>query len=82
MVLRTSTASPVASAACQHDQSARSRQSYKSTLLTRNSAPLGPYSRTKHRALWWPLGGWLFLMSEVPLYTLTRIRKTDPALLL
>ena len=33
----------------------------------RNSAPLGPYSRTVPRALWKPYGGELFLMSEVPL---------------
>jgi len=33
--------------------------------LIRNSAPLGPYRRTMPRALWWPLGGGLFLMSEV-----------------
>ena len=33
----------------------------------RNSAPLGPYSRTMPRALWNPKGGGLFLMSEVPL---------------
>ena len=36
--------------------------------LIRNSAPLGPYSRTMPRALWSPWGGGLFLMSEVPLY--------------
>jgi hypothetical protein len=29
---------------------------YKGTSLTRNSTPLGPYSRTIW-ALWWPLGG-------------------------
>jgi len=29
-------------------------QLYRGTLLTRNSTPLGPYSRTMHRALWWP----------------------------
>ena len=30
--------------------------------------PLGPYSRTLSRPLWWPYGGLLFLMSEVALY--------------
>jgi len=40
---------------------------YRGTSLTRNSAPLGPYSRTMPRALWWSEGGGLFLMSEVPL---------------
>ena len=38
---------------------------YRGTPLIRNSAPLGPYSRTLHRALWWPWGRGLFLMSEV-----------------
>ena len=27
---------------------------YRGTSLLRNSAPLGPYSRTIPRALWWP----------------------------
>ena len=40
---------------------------YRGTSLMRNSAPLGPYSRTMRRALWWSEGGVLFLMSEVPL---------------
>ena len=34
----------------------------------RDSAPLGPYSRTMLRALRWSLGGDLFIMSEEPLY--------------
>ena len=38
------------------------------TSLIRNRAPLGSYSRTMPRALWWPYGGLLFLMSEVSLY--------------
>ena len=43
------------------------------TSLIRNSDPLGPYSRTIPRVLWWSQGGELFLMSEVPLYrTLAR----------
>ena len=40
---------------------------YRGTSLIRNSAPLGPYSRTMPRALWWSMGGVLFLVSEVPL---------------
>ena len=40
---------------------------YRSTSLMRNSAPLGPYSGNMPWALWWPLGGGQFLMSEVPL---------------
>ena len=38
------------------------------TSLIRNSAPLGPYSKTMPRALWCSQGGGRFLMSEVPLY--------------
>ena len=35
-----------------------------------NSPPLGPYSRTKLRALWWSFGGGVGeVMSEVPLYS-------------
>ena len=45
----------------------RSTGGYGGTSLIRNSPPLGPYSRTKSRALWWSKGGALFLMSEVPL---------------
>jgi hypothetical protein len=30
---------------------------YRGTSLIRNSAPLGPYSRTMPRALWWSYGG-------------------------
>ena len=44
------------------------RTTRRGTSLIRNSAFLGPYSRTMHRALWWVLGGGRFLMSEVPLY--------------
>ena len=42
--------------------------------MIRNRAPLRPYSTTMPRALWWPYGGVLFLMSEVPLYR-DRIRS-------
>ena len=38
------------------------------TSLIRESAPLGPYSRTMPRALWWSEGGGLILTSEVSLY--------------
>ena len=27
---------------------------HRGTSLIRNSAPLGPYSRSMHRVLWWP----------------------------
>ena len=40
---------------------------YRGTSLIRNGLPLGPYSRTRPRALWWSQGGGQFLMSEVPL---------------
>ena len=39
---------------------------YRGTSLTRNNAPLGPCSRTLHRALWWTWGKGLCLMGEVP----------------
>ena len=34
---------------------------YRGTSLIRNRVPLGPYSRTMPRALWWPyeVGGFL-----------------------
>jgi len=32
-------------------------ETYRATLLIRNSAPLGPYSRTMPRILWKPQGG-------------------------
>ena len=41
---------------------------YRGASLERNSAPLGPYSRTMHRSPWWSQGGGLFLMSEALLY--------------
>jgi len=44
--------------------------SYRVTSLIRKRTPLGPYRRPVPRALWWSWGGWRFLMSEVPLYTL------------
>ena len=46
---------------------AKARCSYRVASLIRNSFLLGPYSRPMPRALWWSLGVWLFLMSEVPL---------------
>ena len=49
-------------------QSAQKAKGQRGTSLIRNSALLGPYSRTMHRALWWVLGGGRFIISEVPLY--------------
>ena len=40
---------------------------YRGTSLMRNTPLLGPYSKTTPGVLWWPYGGGLFLMSEVPL---------------
>ena len=37
------------------------------TSFIRDNPPVGPYSRTAHRALSEPDGGGLLLMSEVPL---------------
>ena len=42
--------------------------SYRGTLLIRNSAPLGPYSRPMPRVLGGSQGGGRFLMGEVSLY--------------
>ena len=36
-------------------------------LAHKKLRPLGPYSRTMPGALWWPLGGGMLLMIEVPL---------------
>ena len=44
------------------------RRVYRGTLLIRNSADLGPYSRAMPSALWWSCAVGQFLMSEVPLY--------------
>jgi hypothetical protein len=38
----------------------------------RNSAPLGPYRSNMPRALWWPYGRGQFLVSDVPMYVLSR----------
>jgi len=51
-------------------------RSYRGTSLTRNSAPLGPYSMNMPGALWWSWGGGLFRMSEVTLYT-DSVCRTD-----
>ena len=36
---------------------AMSLRGYSGTSLVRNRAPLGPYSRTVPRAIWWSEGG-------------------------
>jgi len=45
---------------------------YRGASVIRKRPPLGPYSRPMPRALWWSLGVWRFLMSEVPLYSSTQ----------
>ena len=40
---------------------------YRGTSLIRNSALMGPYSRTLHRPLWWPQG--------IGLFHITRARR-------
>ena len=42
--------------------------SHRGTSLIRAPPTVGPYSRAMPRAIWWPNGGWQFLMGEVPLY--------------
>ena len=41
---------------------------YRGTSLIRNAPLLRPYSSTIPRVLWWFYGGWMFLLSGVPLY--------------
>ena len=43
-------------------------QLYRGTSLMRKRPPLGPYTRTMPRDIWWLWGGVRFLMSEVSLY--------------
>ena len=46
----------------------------RGTSLMRKHFPLGPYSRPMPGALCWFTGGWVFLMSEVPLFMHTTCR--------
>ena len=54
----------------------RENPEYRGTSLIRNSAPVGPYSRTIPRALWWSQGVEPFLMSEAPLYSRLSLAST------
>ena len=47
---------------------ARGEAAYRGTSLIRKHLPVGTCSRTMSRAIWWPSGGGVFLMSEVTLY--------------
>jgi len=51
-----------------HHQEGLLPSEYRGTSLIRKSAPLGPYSRSIPRALWWSWGGGGGLLSEVPLH--------------
>ena len=54
---------------CTHrDTETMNLQDDRGASLIRNSAPLGPYSRTMPRALKWSQGEELILMSEVLLW--------------
>ena len=55
-------------------------QSYRGTLLIRNTPLLGPCSRTIPRALWWSWGGGAFLVNEVPVQDLQLLEapRIDP----
>jgi len=44
------------------------KSGYRGTSLIRNNPLPGSYSRIMSRAISWPWGGGVFLMSEVPLY--------------
>ena len=47
--------------------------SYRGTSLIRKRPPLGHYSGTVPRVVWWSLWGGLFFISEVPLYHCQRL---------
>jgi len=61
---------PLTLVASHRGAGAREREKcvYRGNSLIRDSALLGPYRMTMHRAQWWVLGGGRFLMSKVPLY--------------
>ena len=54
------------SAVCQH----------RGTSLIRKHLPLGPCSSPMPRTLWWSLGGGCFLVSEVPLQSVSSLPAT------
>jgi len=41
----------------QGDGRPQAERAYRGTSLVRNRHPVGPYSRTMPRLLWWPRGG-------------------------
>ena len=46
---------------CASCSASAGKHVYRGTSLIKNSALLGPYSRTMHRALWWVLERVAFL---------------------
>ena len=54
---------------------------YKGTSLIRNIPLVGPHIRTVSRALWWPWGGGVFLMSEATLQPLGLLKGARVPLL-
>jgi hypothetical protein len=51
---------------------------YRGTSLTRNSAPLGPYSRNMPWGLWWSWGGELDLTSSAPRWKVSEREEPSP----
>jgi len=64
--LKTSTRLEEASMQLPHPRTTFALQGY---LAHKNPPLVGPYSSPMPRDLWWSWGDWVFLMSEVPLYT-------------
>ena len=62
-----------------HQSELETQWPQRGTSLMRNSFPLGPYSRPMPGALCWFTGGWVFLMSEVPLFMHTACRARAAA---
>ena len=70
-----------------HTPATLRRSAHRGTSPIRKRHPLGPYTKTMPRDIWWPQGGGRFLMSEVPLYSYERgtpvwlVPPTHPAAL-
>jgi len=63
----------------QHSAQLLHHSTCRSTSLIKNRAPLGPYTRTMPRAVWWSLGGGRgLLMSELPLYCIIQRQARGP----
>ena len=53
-------------------------RAYRVTSLTRNSAPLGPYSRNMPWGLWWSWGGELDRTSSAPRWKVSEREEPSP----